>query len=70
MLYLLLSCHNQISMNVRRTQMAVLRCVLTQSPAMPVLVVLAIVWQMIVMDVMVTNYNGKYNIIASFNITY
>ena len=46
--------HNQISMNVKRTLMVVLRCVLILSSAMPALVVLAIVWQVIDMDVMVT----------------
>ena len=46
--------HNQISMNVKRTLMAVLRCVLILSSAMPALVVRAIVWQVIDMDVMVT----------------
>ena len=44
-------------MNVKRTLMAVLRYVTTLSPVMSVLVVQAIIWQMIHMDVMVTNYN-------------
>ena len=44
-------------MNVKRTLMAVLRRVPTLSPVMSVLVVQAIIWQVIHMDVMVTNYN-------------
>ena len=40
-------------MNVKRTPMAVLRRVLTPSPAMPAPVILAIVWQVIDIDVMV-----------------
>ena len=53
-MYLSQFMHNQISVNVKRTLMAVLRCVLILSSAMPALVVLAIIWQVIDMDVMVT----------------
>ena len=49
-------------MNVKRIQMAVLRHVLTLSLATAALVVLAIAWQVIDMDVMVCNLSSEYYI--------
>ena len=46
-------------MNVKRIWMVVLTHVLTLRLVITVLVILVIDWQMIVMDVMVSNYDGE-----------